>query len=270
MKKFIFQKKLKRIFVIYLITISFFTSLVSFSSPVSHAAEFLGTAISLELQEKNVPEGSIISATKNGYSLSKERYDNGIYGVTSKAPAVSLESQKGNNLHTIVYVGQSEVLVSAKNGSIKKNDFITSSTDPGIGVKATENGFVVGIALENFSGNNTGKILVNIDPHFNTTKIQTDSENGRDNIFNLLKNAKRSPSLSPLDSLRYLIAALVVIISFVLGFAYFGKVAQRGIEAVGRNPLAGRFIEFSVILNVLLTALIIIVGLGLAYLILII
>ena len=90
------------------------------------------------------------------------------------------------------------------------------------------------------------------------------------NIFNILANARESAYLSPLEALRYLIAALVALLAFILGFAYFGRVAQKGVEAIGRNPLAGRFIEFSVIMNVLLTALIIVVGLGVAYLILII
>ncbi|KKU82490.1 MAG: hypothetical protein UY11_C0046G0010, partial [Candidatus Amesbacteria bacterium GW2011_GWC2_47_8] len=40
-------------------------------------------------------------------------------------------------------------------------------------------------------------------------------------------------------------------------------------EAVGRNPLAGRLIQLSVVLNLLLTALIMGSGLVIAYLILV-
>jgi hypothetical protein len=231
------------------------------------AQDFTGTAVSVEIQDKNVPEGSIISAIEKGYSLSRTKYDTSIYGASSKTPAVSLEAQEGSNLHSVVYAGQTKVLVSTSNGNIKKNDFITSSEIPGVGIKATENGFVLGIALENYSGKNTGKILVSVSPHLNNSIVHVVSSR---NIFDLLTNSQKATKMSPLDSLRYLVAALVVIAAFVLGFIFFGKVAQRGVEAVGRNPLAGRFIEFSVILNVLLTALIIVVGLGLAYLILII
>jgi hypothetical protein len=232
-----------------------------------YAQEFTGTAVTVEIQDKIVPDGSIISALEKGYTLSKNTYDTSIYGATSTTPAVSLEAKEGNNLHSVVYAGQTKVLVSTINGVIKKNDFITSSEIPGVGMKATENGFVLGIALENYSGKNQGRILVSVSPHQNNSIVTTVATK---NIFDLIINSEKAAKMSPLDSLRYLVAALIVVFAFILGFIFFGKVAQRGVEAVGRNPLAGRFIEFSVILNVLLTALIIVVGLGLAYLILII
>ena len=151
-------------------------------------------------------------------------------------------------------------------GNIKKNDYITSSTTPGVGIKATANGYVLGTALEDYSSNDTGTIFVNVNPHINTSLNTTKSRN----IYDILKNARQSASLSPLEALRYVVAGIIALLAFVLGFAYFGKVAQKGVEAIGRKPLAGMVIESSVILNVLLTALIIIVGLGVAYLILII
>lgn len=227
---------------------------------------FSGFAVTLPISGKNISEGSIVSTTEDGYALSTKEYDSGIYGVVTNSPAVALEDVPKNNLRYVVYSGKTLVLVSTSKGEIKKNDLVTSSSIPGVGVKAVESGFVVGIALEDFSGKNTGKIMVDVKPYFWNTKANQVSKN----IFSILRNAKNSAYLSPLESLRYLIAALIILLSFILGFTYFGKVAQRGIEAVGRNPLARRFIEFSVILNAGLTALIILAGIGLAYLILII
>ena len=57
--------------------------------------------------------------------------------------------------------------------------------------------------------------------------------------------------------------------SFVMGFVYFGRVARSGIEAIGRNPLASRIIQFNVILHILISIVIVLVGLAIAYLILI-
>jgi F0F1-type ATP synthase membrane subunit c/vacuolar-type H+-ATPase subunit K len=133
-------------------------------------------------------------------------------------------------------------------------------------MKATNNGFVIGIALQDYSGSGNGSILINVYPHYNDSFSKGVSRN----IFDILANARQSAYLSPLEALRYVIAALVALLGFVLGFLYFGRIAQKGVEAVGRNPLAGRTIEFSVLLNVALTALIIIGGLVIAYLILII
>ena len=256
--------------VVYILSIASLFFLTGISSSAIVRAQtadenFSGIATTIEIPGENIPTGSIVSSTTNGYALSNKEYDSGIYGVVTKTPAISLENLPSNILHHVVYAGQTLVLVSATNGEIKKNDLITSSTTPGVGIKATTNGFVLGTALQDYSSENTGRIMVNIKTHYNNTQQAALSTN----LFDILRNA-RSAYLSPVESLRYLIAALVAILAFLLGFTYFGKVAQRGVEAVGRNPLAGRFIEVSVILNLLLTGLIIIVGLGVAYLILII
>ena len=62
---------------------------------------------------------------------------------------------------------------------------------------------------------------------------------------------------------------LIVLITFALGIWYFGRVARSGVEAIGRNPLATRAIQLGVILNLLLTLVILLVGIALAYLILV-
>ena len=258
------MKLLKIINTISLVIIIFFVCLPSLA--LAQDQDFLGNAVSIELSEESVPEGSIISASENGYSRSTKEYDSGLYGVVSQTPALVLENVNSQGLTPVVYSGQTEILVSTQNGEIKKNDLITSSSTPGIGMKAIINGFVIGTALQDYSGEENGKILVNIDPHYHD---QSDTAYSR-NLFNILSDARQSVFLSPIEALRYTIAALVALLAFIIGFIYFGRVAQRGIEAIGRNPLAGRFIEFSVILNVLLTALIIVVGLAIAYLILII
>lgn len=224
-----------------------------------------GVAISVDIPATSVKDGDIISSTEKGYSLSRIEYDPSMYGVVTRNPAIGLENVTDKNKTYILTSGQAIVRVSAKNGEIKKNDKITSSTTPGVGQKAIQNGFILGYALENYSNTRApGTIRVIINPHFSS------SENAvRSNLLSSLRSAGSAAFLSPLEALRYVAAAIVAILSFVLGFTYFGKVAQKGVEAVGRNPLAGRLIEFSVVLNILLTGAIIVVGLVIAYLILI-
>lgn len=224
-----------------------------------------GVGISVDVIDKNVREGDIITASDNGYALARTEYNTGMLGVVTSNPVMGIENLALKRQIYVVSSGQALVRVSSANGNIKKNDYITSSTTPGVGIKATANGFILGQALQDFNDKNTGTIMVNVQPHFVNSK-----PNFSGNLFKVLATAGDSAFLSPLESLRYLIAALIALISFVLGFMYFGRVAQRGVEAIGRNPLAGRFIEFSVVINVGLTALIVITGLGIAYLILII
>ncbi len=222
-----------------------------------------GIGITVPINNKNVQEGDIISSTKNGYALSTIPFDSNMYGVVTKNPAVGIENITLKTSNYVISTGQTVTRV--KGPAIKSGDLITSSSTPGVGEKATVSGFVLGNAMEAFNGRGTGTILVNIDPHYDTS-----TPNVRNNLITTIRNAGTAAFLSPFEALRYLAAALVVILSFVLGFIYFGRVASKGVEAVGRNPLAGRLIEFSVILNIILTGLIIAAGLGIAYLILVI
>jgi hypothetical protein len=228
--------------------------------------EYLGNAVNVEINSEKILPGAIVSGSENGYIISPSQYDSGIYGVVTETPAITLENTVNENLTPVVFSGSTRVLVTTENGEIKKNDLITSSNTPGVGMKAINNGFVLGTALEDFSGEGAGLILVNVSPHY----YDSAEASYTNNLFRLLSQARASAYLSPIEALRYLVAGLIAMFAFVIGFIYFGRVSQRGIEAVGRNPLAGKFIEFSVILNVLLTALIIVVGLAIAYLILII
>ena len=66
-----------------------------------------------------------------------------------------------------------------------------------------------------------------------------------------------------------MIAAFVTVLSFILGFVYFGRFAKTGIEAIGRNPLARFQIQTTVIINLLLMAGIFVVGLALSYFVLV-
>lgn len=229
-----------------------------------------GIAISVPIINSNAPDGSIVSATEKGYSLTTIAYDTSIYGVIAENPAISFENQS-SNAKPVISSGKAYVRVSSINGNIKEKDFITSSSIVGVGQKADKNGFILGIALETYTSSdpkNIGKILISVAPRYNGASLSSTSAT-RLNLIDTVKNAGVATALSPVASLRYLLAALIAIASFVLGFIYFGKVARTGIEALGRNPLAGRSIQLSVAFNVLMTIGIMIIGLAIAYLILI-
>lgn len=60
----------------------------------------------------------------------------------------------------IAMVGRVPAKVSSENGPIAKGDPITSSSIPGVGMRATKQGRIIGIALEPYSGGGVGKIMV--------------------------------------------------------------------------------------------------------------
>lgn len=230
------------------------------------AAPNVATSVSLKDGE-TAEDGDIICADKEGFSLCASDYDPSIFGVALSEPPAALENSNLTDPVLVSSGGNVEVKVTTVGGAIKAGDLITSAAKAGTGQKATHNGYVLGTALEDYDAANAdevGKVYIalNIHPTIALTDVKV-------NLMAMLKQGLSAPTLGPLASLRYIIAALVVVISFVLGFIFFGRVAKSGVEAIGRNPMAGKMIEFSVILHIFLMIIIIGVGIGIAYLILI-
>jgi F0F1-type ATP synthase membrane subunit c/vacuolar-type H+-ATPase subunit K len=86
-------------------------------------------------------------------------------------------------------------------------------------------------------------------------------------FFSVFDVDRLVPMSQPVRLLKTILAAIIALLTIVLCFRNFGRVGRAGIEAAGRNPLAGRLITGSIILNVVFTLITGIVGLGLAYLI---
>lgn len=226
-----------------------------------------GIAISIPIDDENAQDGDILCSYQEGIKRCQNPYDPAMYGVYATNASASIEDEELENAIEVVTEGVTLVRLSTINGNIEEGDFVTSSEKVGIAQKTTKNGYVLGTALEDYEQDNPdeiSKILValNIHPAAGLTGPRT-------NLLNVLRSGLTTPLLEPLDSLRYLLAILIVVLSFGLGLVYFGRIARAGVEAVGRNPLARAMIQFSVILNIFLTIVIVLVGLGLAYLILI-
>jgi len=226
-----------------------------------------GVAETLEFAEDNIQNGNVLCMTDLGVIRCKNEYDTGIYGVYVTEPAVQLENLDMSNGKAVINSGKAYTLATNKNGKIITGAFVTSSTEPGIGQLGTKSGNILGVALENLDNvdaDGKGMVLVSVD-----IRPAIVSKTARGNVLETLREGLLAPSLTPLASLRYLLAMVIAALSFGLGFIYFGRVAKQGVEALGRNPLAGRAIQISVVLNLILTLAIMAGGLLLAYIILI-
>ena len=243
-----------------------FLLIFAFAGKTFAQSELTGIAVSVPVRDEDVQGGDIICSDRESYIKCVNEYDSSLYGVVSDEPAASLESEEIENARLVVTDGQATVRVSTINGNIAVGDLITTSSTPGVGQKASRNGYVLGSALQTYDAeaSQTGEILVSL----NIRPITSLSDAGA-NLFETIRQGLSASVLSPLASLRYILAAGIVLASFILGFVYFGRVAKTGVEAIGRNPLAGRTIEFSVILHIVLTIVIVVVGLAISYLILV-
>jgi hypothetical protein len=229
------------------------------------ALDAIGIASYYPINEKNVENGDIISSSVNGYYKTKVPYDAQVVGVITLKPAISLRTTNDKNMFPIVNAGIVNVKVSGANGNLKKGQFITSSDIPGTAMKATTGGYVLGSAMEDvsFSGKKDVK-LVTIDLNVHYLQIGSPVASSLQDVFNLSRLATYE---QPIRVFQYVAATLVLVISFIFGFLIFAKVVNTGVEALGRNPLAGKMIQLSIVFNVILIIAIILAGASIAYLI---
>lgn len=248
---------MKRIVVFIVLFLAFF----SLGKLVIAQEVSLSTALPVKVIDGKAIDGDILSLTQGGdYIHSKVTGDPLMFGVVTLSPALYLYDKAAKDEVPAVTSGKTYVRVSTAMGTIKKGDFITSSERPGVGVKAVSNGYVLGVAQENYTeakADQIGLILVEVDPRF--------IQNNRNILSTLFSLPTLSLAATPLNALRYLIAAIITAISFYIGFRFFGRASLKGIEAMGRNPLAKRSIILVVILNATLTFGVMLIGLAVAY-----
>lgn len=229
-----------------------------------HAQNFTtGQAVAISTEDTLVPSGSIIINNNGVYTLSTQPSDILLFGVTNDSPSTYIDDGTAENKHLIVTHGETMIRVTNSNGAIQEGDFLTSSTRPGIAQKATETGQIIGTALDAFD-QDEGTILA-----FVEVRTQYIPSTTTVNLFTGLRSAINTPFITPLVSLRYILAALLILISIILGFLNFRRISGSSIEALGRNPLAQKSIRATVILNFFITGLIITTGVVLAVIILI-
>ncbi len=227
--------------------------------PVSHGQDTLyGVAHYVNILDKTVKDGSLVSSSQKGFVLSHQAYDPLLVGVVNLHPVIEFVPTATQSAYQMVNSGYAQVLVSGANGAIKKGDFITTSSQAGVGMKATKSGIVAGIALEDFNPankNETKLITITINISLRTTEA-----NLKGSILDLLNLSSFALTEQPSLVLRYIVAALVLIFSIIAAFLSFGRMATKGIEALGRNPLASRIIGLGIVLNVIITLSIMLAG----------
>ncbi|MFA6131270.1 MAG: hypothetical protein WC730_03350, partial [Patescibacteria group bacterium] len=110
-----------------------------------------------------LPEGTIAGLATNGNVISAIS-DESMIGVRSMAPSVlGGASEDPSDMYTKVPVGllgQVMVRVNMEGGVITAGDYITISSTPGVGRKATGSGKVVGQALGSTNGEGLIKVFV--------------------------------------------------------------------------------------------------------------
>jgi hypothetical protein len=92
--------------------------------------------------------GTIISSenatTRAELRMANKTYDENMVGVYNN----NAENSPVFKANPVTSAGITYVKYNSENGAIKKGDLITSSSESGVGMKATQSGIVLGITLE--------------------------------------------------------------------------------------------------------------------------
>lgn len=213
------------------------------------------TPISQEfLSDKSIPLGSIVSLQKDSSDhVNATTIDtaDSILGVVINADSspISLSSDQANQVQ-VATSGIVPVLVSDINGSVQVGDQLTASPITGVGMKATNNAKVVGIAQGDLASSSNhseqsytdkaGKkhtvllgevlVLVNVTYYFkqpDKTLIPPAVQN--------LANALAGKQVNPLP---ILVSAAIFFITLMIVVTLIYTMIHGSIISVGRNPMS--------------------------------
>jgi len=259
---------------VWLFLIIFLSALVIPSTLQAQAVPDFAIATTYSIPEKDLKEiedGDILSITakENILERTTNPYDEKMYGVYVTNPQIVFRTS-GNNM-PVARVGEVDVNVTTLSGAIARGDFITSSKITGKGQKASlAEGYLLGIALSDFSEKDgtelkfenksyrQGKIKVAIG--IGPSSLSAINSSGGFlgtarqvglSFFSLVSANKEAEKI-----FRYIMSALVAIISILGGIYFFGRNVTKGIESIGRNPLAKTTIQTMIIINVVLIGLV--------------
>jgi F0F1-type ATP synthase membrane subunit c/vacuolar-type H+-ATPase subunit K len=231
--------------------------------PPVHAQNPFGIATNVPIDNPRVQDGFIIVAKNNDFTLSNEAYQPEMIGVVNQQSAIEIRFKNQSNTYPVVTSGQAYMVVSLSNGEIRKGDYITSSPIEGVGMKATVPGQVIGIALEGMTAPNEDKI--------GKLRVAIQSDYFMNPLFQVGPQSSVKVNLNKLFApqneqmlIRYLIGGGIFLVSLMFCLFYFGRLSLKGVEALGRNPLAATKIQVGIVLNVIMGIAICFVAFGAA------
>jgi hypothetical protein len=123
--------------------------------------------------DKTLQAGELVSldaGLKAGVKRTTRSYDPAVVGVVSTSPALVIGGRGDDTPGAIgipvALSGRVPVLVSDENGPILPGDPLTASSVPGVAMKATAPGYVIGRAMQAFNLEGQGAVLAFVGTHY--------------------------------------------------------------------------------------------------------
>jgi hypothetical protein len=217
---------------------------------VAHALTTLSQGFSTS---DNLPMGSIVSlkdgTTDQVVSASTKNASN-LLGVVinNDSSLLSLSSNSKNQVQ-VATSGTATVLVSDINGEVEQGDEITASPIKGVGMKATDNAKVVGVAQGNMTADSNNKQQVEDENGHKQTvtlgEVPTQvnvsyyyAQPQKTIIPAALQNIANSFAGKKVETLPIIISAVVFVITLIVVVSIIYSMIRSSIISVGRNPMA--------------------------------
>lgn len=255
--------------------------LISFTVPfITHATSPITQGFSTT---DTLSLGSIVSLKNNTSDqvvASSVSSTDSILGVVANGGNSLLSITNGQDDQVqIATSGTASVLVSDINGSISQGDQITASPIKGIGMKATSNTKVVGIAQGTLTGGSDSQqyytdpdgkkqlitlgevpILVNVSYYYKQPEKTL--------IPKALQDIANAIAGKTVDVLPIIISAAIFIVTLIVVVSIIFSMIRSSIISVGRNPMSQSAVNRSIIQISVLLLVILSVAVASIYLIL--
>ena len=249
-------------------------------APAAHAltplSQSYGTGDKLSLgaivsPEKNTTDRVVAANTSNVDTM---------FGVviSSDSSLLSLSAGQSDQVQ-VATTGTLPVLVSTINGPISKGDQITASPISGVGMKATSNVRVIGIAqgeltetggskqtYKDAAGAEHTTVLGQVPILVNVSYFYKEPE--KTLIPSALQNIANSVAGKPVSTLPIIISAAIFLIMLIVVSSIIYSMIRSSIISVGRNPLSQSAIYRDLIQLSAIVLIILAVGIIAIYLVL--
>lgn len=230
-----------------------------------------------------IPVGSIVSlkkGTTDHVKSSEVATVGDIFGVVVNPDSSQLSiSSGGTNQVNVAQSGVEQVLVSDINGKIAAGDSITASPITGVGMKATQNTKIIGIAQDGFPNSTARKET------YKDQKGQQESvmlgqiptlisvsyyyrQPDKTIIPQALQNLANSLAGKKVNSLPIIISVAIFFIAMIVVVSIIYSLIHSSIISVGRNPMSQAAVYRNVIQLSGLVIIILGVAVGAIYMIL--
>ncbi len=201
------------------------------------------------LTDKTIPLGSLVAL--DGDSADKvipadpDSVKN-LIGVTINDSTPLVLTSGNSNSALVATSGIAPTLVSNLNGEIELGDQITASPIAGVGMKATTNTKVVGVAQSQVSSKKTETVNVNgKDEEIEIGEIRLlvsvgyhYQEPEKTLIPLALQNIANAMAGKKVDPLPIIISLIIFIVTMIIVISLVYSIVRSSIISVGRNPLA--------------------------------